>query len=110
MASAAIPGVLPAVKWEGRELIDGGVSNNAPISHAVELGADDVYVLATGAACELEEPPHGALGRILQATNLLVGRRLALDIAEYSRHAQLTVLPTPCPLDVQPTDFGKASS
>lgn len=108
MASAAIPGVLPAVSWEGRELIDGGVSNNAPMSHAVELGAEEVYVLATGAACELEEPPRGALGMLLQATNLLVGRRMALDIAEYSRRAQLIVLPPPCPLDVQPTDFGKA--
>jgi NTE family protein len=109
MASAAIPGVLPAVSWEGRELVDGGVSNNAPISHAVELGADEVYVLATGAACELEEPPRGALGMLLQATSLLVGRRLIADIATYSQWARLVVLPPPCPLDVQPTDFGKAT-
>jgi predicted acylesterase/phospholipase RssA len=40
MASAAIPGVLPAVDWAGRELIDGGVANNAPLTHALELGAD----------------------------------------------------------------------
>lgn len=30
MASAAIPGVLPAVERNGRKLIDGGVSNNTP--------------------------------------------------------------------------------
>jgi NTE family protein len=109
MASAAIPGVLPAVSWEGRELVDGGVSNNAPISHAVELGADEIYVLATGAACELEEPPRGALGMLLQATSLLVGRRLMADIATYSQRARLVALPPPCPLDVQPTDFGRAT-
>jgi NTE family protein len=40
MASAAIPGVFPPVSWEGMELIDGGVANNTPISHAVELGAE----------------------------------------------------------------------
>lgn len=30
MASAAIPGVFPAVERNGRKLIDGGVSNNTP--------------------------------------------------------------------------------
>jgi NTE family protein len=32
LASAAIPAVLPPVRWEGRELMDGGVANNTPIS------------------------------------------------------------------------------
>ena len=41
LASAAIPGVLPAVEWEGRLLIDGGVVNNTPLSHAIALGARD---------------------------------------------------------------------
>lgn len=108
MASAAIPGVLPAVDWDGRTLVDGGVSNNAPISHAIELGADEIYVLAVGAACELEEPPRGALAMLVQASSLLVGHRMASDIATFSRRAQLIVLPPPCPIDVQPTDFGRA--
>jgi NTE family protein len=108
MASAAIPGVLPAVEWRGRTLIDGGVSNNAPISHAVELGADEIYVLAVGAACELEEPPRGALAMLVQASSLLVGHRMVTDIATFSQRAQLTVLPPPCPIGVQPTDFGCA--
>ena len=42
MASAAIPAVLPTVTWEGRELMDGGVANNTPISHAVQLGATEI--------------------------------------------------------------------
>lgn len=59
MASAAIPGVFSPVRWDGRELIDGGISNNTPISHAIELGAETVYVLPTGTACDLPEPPEG---------------------------------------------------
>ena len=51
LASAAIPGVLQPVSWEGRALMDGGVANNTPISHAVELGAERIYVLPTGHAC-----------------------------------------------------------
>jgi NTE family protein len=108
MASAAIPGVLPPVDYEGRELIDGGVANNAPLSHALELGADSIYVLPTGTTCELDEPPRGALAMLLYATNLLVGRRLADDVAALGSAANVVVLPPPCPLRVQPTDFGHA--
>jgi NTE family protein len=39
LASAAIPGVVSPVPWEDRSLMDGGVANNTPISHAVVLGA-----------------------------------------------------------------------
>ena len=108
MASAAIPGVLPAVDWNGRQLIDGGVANNAPISHALELGADEIYVLATGAPCQLADAPRGALAMLISATGLLVGRRLALDVAVLSDDANVAVLPPPCPLTVQPTDFSQA--
>src|SRR5687767_4963674 len=53
MASAAIPGVLPPVERDGRVLVDGGVMNNTPITHAVDLGADEFFVLPTGGPCEL---------------------------------------------------------
>ena len=108
MASAAIPGVLPVVDWNGRELIDGGVANNAPISHALELGADQIYVLATGTPCELDEAPRGALAMLIHATGLLVGRRLAQDVTALPDDANVAVLPPPCPLTVQPTDFAQA--
>jgi NTE family protein len=50
LASSAIPGVLPPVEWGERLLVDGGVVDNTPISHAIELGADRVYVKAALAA------------------------------------------------------------
>jgi len=108
LASAAIPGVLPSVDWRGRELIDGGVANNTPISHAIDLGAERIFVLPTGHACELEEAPRSALGMIVHATTLLVHRRLADDIVRYRDAAELIVLPPPCPVRVQPMDFGQA--
>jgi NTE family protein len=108
LASAAIPGVLPPVCWRGRPLMDGGVANNTPISHAVELGARRIYVLPTGHACALEEPPEGALGMALHAVSLLTHRRLVDDIERHRTDVELIVLPPPCPLDVQPIDFGHA--
>lgn len=108
LASAAIPGVLPAVDWEGRQLIDGGVVNNAPISHALELGAKRIYVLPTGTPCELEEVPRGVLPMILYASGVLIGNRLAADMQTMPSGVEVTVLPAPCPLPVQPIDFGQA--
>lgn len=108
MASVALPGVFPPVSWQGRELIDGGVANNAPISHAIELGAERVYVLPTGSACDLAEPPRGALGMLLHAMSLLVMRRLLVEIELLKDRCELIVLPPPCPLSVSPMDFGHA--
>ena len=110
LASTAIPGVLPSVVWNDRELIDGGVANNTPISHAVELGAQRIYVLCTGQTCELDVAPRGALAMFLHATNLLVQRRLIDDIARYRDVVELILLPPPCPIRVQPMDFGHAES
>src|SRR5215216_4905681 len=62
LASAAVPGVLEPVSWEGRALMDGGVANNTPISHAVELGAERIYVLPTGHACSLGRATARSVG------------------------------------------------
>jgi len=105
MASTALPGVFPPACWEDRDLIDGGVSNNTPISHAIELGAETVYILPTGTACDLREPPHGAVGALLHAMSLLVMRRLLIEIELLKDEARLIVLPPPCPLSVSPIDF-----
>ena len=108
MASAAIPGVLPAVEWEGRPLVDGGVANNAPVSHAVELGATRVYLLPTGYACDLEEPPRSALAMLVHATSVLTHYRMHADVRALREMCDLVVLPPPCPLTVAPFDFSQA--
>jgi NTE family protein len=83
MASAAIPSVFAPVEFEGRLLMDGGVPDNTPISHAVALGANEIYVLPT----------------------ILTQQRLHLEIELYRDRAQLVVLPPPCPQPVQAIDF-----
>jgi NTE family protein len=107
-ASAAIPGVFEPVPWGSMDLVDGGVANNTPVSQAVELGADDVYILPAGHPCDLDEPPQGALGMVLHAMTLMIHRRLEFDIEALAGRARLHLLPPPCPLAVQPIDFGHA--
>jgi NTE family protein len=110
LASAAIPAVLPPVAWEGRELMDGGVANNTPISQAVALGAREIYVLPTGHAVALDRPPASALRMALHALSLLTHSRLIADIELHRHHAKLVVLPPPCPLAIQPIDFAHADA
>jgi NTE family protein len=108
LASAAIPGVVAPVRSQDRTLMDGGVANNTPISHAVALGAERIYVLPTGHACALDQPPRGALALALHALSLLTQRRLVDDIDRHRTDAHLIVLPPPCPLAIQPIDFAHA--
>jgi NTE family protein len=109
LASASIPGVLPAVQREGLTLVDGGVANNAALSQAVALGADEVYVLPTGFACALQQPPTSAVATAVQALTLLIEQRLIIDVAQFAGHAQIRVLPPLCPLSVSSADFSHAA-
>src|SRR4051795_4291295 len=108
MASAAIPGVLPPVEWDGRLLMDGGIVDNTPISHALELGADHVYVLPTGGPCDLVEAPRGALGMFVHAVGLMVSQRFAGEARSLEGRADVTIIPPPCPITVAPLDFRHA--
>lgn len=105
LASAAIPGVFPPVDWDGRSLIDGGVSSNTPIAAAVALGAERVLVLPTGVPCALERPPPSALGVALQALNLLIARQLVVDVERFRGQVELRVVPPLCPLTRSAYDF-----
>ena len=109
LASAAIPGVFAPILREGQILVDGGLADNAAIWQAVALGADRVFVLPTGYARALIEPPARPISVVLQALGLLIQRRLINDVAFYADRVELIVLPPLCPVDVSPTDFSQAS-
>ncbi len=108
-ASAAIPAVFPPVLIDGRYLIDGGVVNNTPLSHAIALGADVVWVLPTSYSCALPAPPTGALAIAMQALNLLINRRLALDVDRFENDVDLRVIPQPCPINASRADFSQSA-
>jgi NTE family protein len=109
VASASIPGVFPPVEIAGRRLVDGGVVNNTPISHAVELGAERIFVLPTRDPGSLpERPPQSALDTALHGFGLLLEGRLQADVARYSRDVELVVLRAANRAGVQPTSFDQA--
>jgi NTE family protein len=108
VASAAIPGVFPPVCRQGRALIDGGIAEHAAIGHAIDFGADEVYLLPTGFPCALVRAPTTAVGVALQALTLLSQQQLIGEVARCAGPAMLKVLPPLCPLKVSAADFSHA--
>ena len=108
LASSAIPAIFPPVDIEGRPFIDGGVVDNTPISHAIDLEATTVWVLPAGTACGLETAPTSALAIALHAMSLLINRRLQRDVEEFQGRCDLHLVPPLCPVGISPTDFDQA--
>jgi NTE family protein len=110
VAACAIPGIFPPVAIGEKLLVDGGVVNNTPIRHAVEMGAKRIYVLPTQEPPYTQgSPPRTALDAAIYAIGLLVGSRLEADIARYRGDVELIVLPATNTRHVQPTDFEHSS-
>jgi NTE family protein len=109
MASTAIPGVLPPVRIGSRWVLDGAVVDNCPIRHAVDLGADTLWVLPAGYPCASAELPSTAVGMALQGLTLLVQHGLAVDLDRYRRDVEVRVAPPLCPLAVSPADFSQSA-
>lgn len=110
LASCAIPGVFAPVRVGDRELIDGAVSCNTPISAAVDAGAQRIIVLPTGFACSLGTAPTSALGSAMHALTLMIAHQLVLEIERYRSQVEIVTVPPLCPLDASPYDFSEAGA
>jgi NTE family protein len=110
LGATAIPGLLPPVCMGHRLLADGGVTNNTPISHAIELGAERIYVLPTEnpGVRPLPRPPRGAPDAAVNALTQLFGARLQADLGRYATAAEMIVLPAVNPQCIPLTSFGHA--
>jgi NTE family protein len=93
LASAAIPGVFPAVQIAGRRLVDGGIAADLPVLQAEELGATTSYVLPRAVTVGLGTHPHGVVRALVRTTNQLLARSSDRDVAA-ARH-DVRVMPAP---------------
>lgn len=109
LASAAIPGVFPPVRVDGRVLMDGSVVDNTPIGRAISLGADAVYVLSTAYRTTTLDPRRSTLGTALHAFGVLAEQRLFNEIARFAPVATLELVPPPPELTHSPMGFGSTA-
>ena len=94
LASSAVPAVLPPVRIGGEHFVDGGIVNSIPISRAVELGAQKIYVLQVGRVESPLTPPKTPLQVGLIAFEIARRHRFARDLATLPKGVTAHVLPT----------------
>jgi len=94
MASAAIPVVFPSVPINGIAYTDGGLRLNTPMSPAIQLGADAVFVIGLHHRAQPGEkiPSHGtkgdppSLGQVVgRVMNSIFLDRIQYDIEQLER-------------------------
>lgn len=78
LASAALPGVFPAVRIGDEHFVDGGIVNSIPISEAAAAGATDIYVMQVG---RIEHP-------LSAPRNQFDNARVAFEISRRHRFAR----------------------
>lgn len=108
-ASAAIPGVFPAVEFDGRRLVDGVIASGTPIAAAHRLGAHRIVVLPCGFTCVDASVPRHPLGRAMHAITLIGARRLRQDWEYHRDRARLCIVPPLCPLTCSAYDYSRGA-
>ena len=92
-ASVSVPGVFAGVKYDGKLLVDGGISNNLPVSVVRKMGADIVIAIDISTPLLTEEELTSALKIAKQLTALLTRRNTERQIASLTSRDVLIVPP-----------------
>lgn len=110
-ASAAIPGVFPAVTIEGREYIDGGLSANLPVAQALAMGAGSIVALDVLAFTgnDLDEPAASIITSAQFAAGLLMRSQAELGFQLAGDKVPLVYLGAPVTPRVNPLDFSRSA-
>lgn len=85
LATTAVPGLFPAVRWGERLLVDGGIVSNVPVQAAYQLGARRVVAVDLGNDMKPEQaldvsPFNKYLQRALYWLLNLSRRQAAFDV------------------------------
>jgi NTE family protein len=94
-ASMAVPGAFAAVDIGGQTLVDGGMSNNLPVSVVRQMGADIVIAVDISTPLLKREEITSVLGVVEQLTGFLTRRNTEEQIGRL-RQGDLLIVP---PLD-----------
>lgn len=110
MASAALPGMYPAVEIAGKRYFDGGVLNNVGISAALSYGAERIFVFLCGpvdSAAPRFARPYEAL---FAAFSLALSSRVRRDLASVPEDVDVIVVELPGAAIFDPQDFSRTES
>jgi len=105
LAAIAMPGLFPPVDIGGRQLIDGGISNNVPLDMALKLGAQTVICMLCICCERIPYPVHGWVNNLIYSFSIAVDRKYRADAHHYQNKARLIVIEPHNGMDVGMLDF-----
>ena len=108
LASAALPAVFPPVEIGGELLIDGAVVNNVPISRALQLGAERIFVLHVGNFDRPRRAPKRPLDALLQSFSIARNFRFHHETSAVPPDTEVIVVPGVDPGAMRFNDFGQS--
>ena len=109
LASTAIPGIFPAVNLQGRELYDGGVVANVPVTQALAMGAQSLVVLDAVFPGHLPDAPSTLAEAMLFTAMVTMRIQAALEAPLAAERVPVVYLPGPAIHRVSPLEFDHTS-
>lgn len=106
LASIALPGIFPPVERDGFQLLDGGISDNVPISLAEAKGAKRAVFMLCVCCGRLSGPVHGLESIVSQAVSVMLDLKYRMDVARFRGTLELVELEPALGFDVPMLDFG----
>ncbi len=106
LASTAIPGIFPSVTVEGRQLYDGGVVANVPVTQALAMGAQSLVVLDAVFPGQLPWPPATLAEALLFTAMVTMRTQSALEAPLAASRVPVVYLPGPAIHRLSPLEFG----
>ena len=94
LASAALPGLFPPVRHDGRTLVDGAVVNTVPLWHAISGPVDRIYVLTVTGEM-MRRPLRSPIDVALRAFTISRKQRFELELRNVPPGIEVHVMPAP---------------
>ncbi|HEX7536767.1 MAG TPA: patatin-like phospholipase family protein [Dermatophilaceae bacterium] len=105
LASTAIPGIFPPVTVGSRELYDGGVVANVPVTQALAMGAKSLVVLDAAFPGRVPSPPATLAEALLFAAMVTMRVQSALEAPLAALRVPVVYLPGPAIHRISPLEF-----
>jgi NTE family protein len=94
LASAALPGIYPPIRHDGRTLVDGAVVDTVPLWHALAGPVDRIYVMNV-AGDLMDRPLRSPIDVAVRAFAISRKQRYELELRSIPETVELIDLPAP---------------
>lgn len=109
LASAAVPGLFPPIRYDAHLLYDGGIVANVPMRQAVALGARSLVVLDCAYPGRLPTPPQTLTEAVAYSALLMLRTQAVLDAPAVAADMPVVYLRGPEISVTSPLDFSKTA-